>query len=148
MKANVGAHVGTHIGIAHTRWATHGGRTDENAHPHQDYKKRVAIVHNGTINNAYELKNELIAQGIPFTSETDTEEIAHLIGTYLDKGMDTKEAVAHALGRCDGSWGLAVINKSKPDEIIVACNGSPMVCISIFKYFSFYIFIYSLSLSL
>ena len=60
-------------------------------------------------------------------SETDTEVIAHLIGLYLDKGMETKEAVSHALSRCDGSWGLAVINKATPDEIVVACNGSPMV---------------------
>ena len=60
-------------------------------------------------------------------SETDTEVIAHLVGSYLDKGMDTKDAVSNALSKCDGSWGLAVINKSNPGEIVVACNGSPMV---------------------
>ena len=65
--------------------------------------------------------------GIKFQSETDTEVIAQLIGLYLDKGMHTKEAVVHALARCDGSWGLGVLHKDHPEEIVVACNGSPMV---------------------
>lgn len=127
LKQNSSQHAGTHTGIAHTRWATHGGRTDENAHPHNDYGNRVAVVHNGTINNSYDLRRELGEQGVKFTSETDTEVIAHLIGQQLDKGFSTKDAVARALARCDGSWGLAVMNKNCPDEIIVACNGSPMV---------------------
>lgn len=92
-------HDGSVIGIAHTRWATHGGRTDANAHPHTDYKKRIAVVHNGTINNSYDLKKELMKKGIQFTSETDTEVIAQLIGLNLDTGMDTKDAVYHALQR-------------------------------------------------
>jgi glucosamine--fructose-6-phosphate aminotransferase (isomerizing) len=127
VRGNSGKHAGHHIGIAHTRWATHGGKTDQNAHPHTDSKGRVAIVHNGTINNSHELRKELQAQGIKFLSETDTEVIAQLIGVYLDKGQETKEAVSHALSRCDGSWGLAVINKANPKEIVVACNGSPMM---------------------
>lgn len=127
LRASVGKHSGHFAGIAHTRWATHGGKTDENAHPHTDWKHRIAVVHNGTINNAYEIKKELQQLGIKFTSETDTEVIAQLIGLYLDKGQDTKEAVANALFRCEGSWGLAVINKSRPDEIVLACNGSPMM---------------------
>lgn len=127
VRANASKHAGHSAGIAHTRWATHGGKTDFNAHPHTDYKDRIALVHNGTINNSYDLKKELQAQGIKFKSETDTEVIAQLVGQYLDKGFDTKEAVKQALGKCDGSWGLAVISKSNPEEIIVACNGSPMV---------------------
>lgn len=127
LRSNLGKHTGHFTGIAHTRWATHGGKTDANAHPHTDWKHRIAVVHNGTINNAYEIKKELLAQGIKFTSETDTEVIAQLIGIYLDKGMDTKDAVKHALQRCDGSWGLAVVNKLKPTEVILACNGSPMM---------------------
>ncbi len=86
VRNHMGLHAGDTTGIAHTRWATHGGKTDENAHPHTDWKNRVAICHNGTINNSYDLKKELQAQGIHFTSETDTEVIAHLIGVYLDKG--------------------------------------------------------------
>jgi len=127
VRANVNKHVGHSTGIAHTRWATHGGKTDMNAHPHADFKGRVAVVHNGTINNSYDLKKELQATGIKFLSETDTEVIAHLIGVYLDKGYDTKDAVSHALSKCEGSWGLAVVNKHAPKEIIVACNGSPMM---------------------
>eukprot|EP01038_Epipyxis_sp_PR26KG_P016466 gene16466-22461_t len=127
VRNNAVKHGGHFTGIAHTRWATHGGKTDENAHPHSDYLNRVAIIHNGTINNSYELKKELQSQGIKFSSETDTEVIAHLIGKYLDKGYETKEAVAKALSRCNGSWGLCVVNKMKPEEIVVACNGSPMV---------------------
>lgn len=120
-------HIGHHIGIGHTRWATHGGKTDQNAHPHKDYKDRIAVIHNGTINNFRELRTELQKKGIQFTSETDTEVIAHLTGTYLDEGLNTTEAVSKALARCDGSWGLAVINKACPDEIVIACNGSPLV---------------------
>lgn len=127
LRDNLAVHNGTRTGIAHTRWATHGGRTDENAHPHTDMKDRIAVVHNGTINNSYDLRSELQSQGVVFKSETDTEAIAHLIGTYLDKGYNTRDATAHALSKCDGSWGLAVINKAAPDEIVLACNGSPMV---------------------
>lgn len=122
-------HSGDITGIGHTRWATHGGRTDANAHPHCDSKNRIAVVHNGTINNHNELRGELTKYGIKFTSETDTEVIAQLIGYYLDKDptMSTKTAVAKALSRCEGTWGLGVVNKAYPEEIVVACNGSPMV---------------------
>jgi glucosamine--fructose-6-phosphate aminotransferase (isomerizing) len=127
LRNNCSKHIGHVTGIGHTRWATHGGKTDYNAHPHTDQHKRVAVIHNGTINNAYDLKKELLEKGVKFSSETDTEVIAQLIGQYLDKGMDTKDAVVHALGRCDGSWGLAVISKNNPQEIIAACNGSPLM---------------------
>jgi len=122
-------HSGDITGIGHTRWATHGGRTDENAHPHTDYKNRIAVVHNGTINNHNELRADLIKHGVTFTSETDTEVIAQMIGYYLDKdpSMTTKQAVGKALSRCEGTWGLGVVNRANPEEIVVACNGSPMV---------------------
>lgn len=99
VRSNASKHIGHVVGIGHTRWATHGGKTDMNAHPHTDQHHRIALCHNGTINNAYELKKELQGKGIKFLSETDTEVIAQLVGLYLDKGMDTKEAVRHALGR-------------------------------------------------
>ena len=92
-------HAGHITGIAHTRWATHGGKTDLNAHPHCDEKGRIAIIHNGTINNAYELKKYLQDKGVKFLSETDTEVIAQLVGSYLDKGFGTKDAVSKALSR-------------------------------------------------
>jgi glucosamine--fructose-6-phosphate aminotransferase (isomerizing) len=127
VRGNCAKHTGSLVGIGHTRWATHGGKTDQNAHPHTDQHHRIALIHNGTINNSYDLKKELMEKGIRFVSETDTEVIAQLIGLNLDQGMNTKDAVSAALSRCDGSWGLAVINKSRPGEIVVACNGSPMV---------------------
>eukprot|EP00968_Pinguiococcus_pyrenoidosus_P024564 scaffold4847_cov265-Pinguiococcus_pyrenoidosus.AAC.8 len=119
---------GHFVGIAHTRWATHGGKTDANAHPHMDAKERIALVHNGTINNAGELRKELAAAGIVFKSETDTEVIAKLIGVHLDHPdcKDLRDATARALKRCDGTWGIAVLSKDSPDEIVVACNGSPL----------------------
>jgi glucosamine--fructose-6-phosphate aminotransferase (isomerizing) len=99
VQAHLAAHEGNPVGIAHTRWATHGGKTDANAHPHTDSKHRIALVHNGTINNSFELKNELQKAGVKFTSETDTEVIAQLVGQYLDKGLNTRDAVAAALER-------------------------------------------------
>ena len=120
-------HGGDRSGIAHTRWATHGGKTDANAHPHLDYKKRVAIVHNGTIENSSELKAELEAHGIPFASQTDTEVIAQLIGHYLDQQLPTLEAIKRTLGRLEGTWGLAIIHKDEPQQVIACRNGSPLV---------------------
>ncbi|GMH58239.1 hypothetical protein TL16_g02564, partial [Triparma laevis f. inornata] len=116
-------------GIAHTRWATHGGKTDLNAHPHLDSSGKIALVHNGTINNANALRTELDALGHKFTSETDSEVIVKLIGHIRDTNPEitVKEATEKALQRCDGSWGLAVMCDDSPDEIIVACNGSPLV---------------------
>lgn len=99
VKNHAAKHIGHFTGIGHTRWATHGGKTDNNAHPHTDQHNRIAVIHNGTINNAYELKKELQEKGIKFLSETDTEVIAQLIGLNLDKGMDTRDAVSHALAR-------------------------------------------------
>lgn len=99
VQAHLDKHAGHHVGIAHTRWATHGGKTDLNAHPHEDMNNRVAIVHNGTINNSFDLKKELQKNGVVFSSETDTEIIAQLIGMNLDKGLSTIDAVKAALER-------------------------------------------------
>jgi len=119
------------IGIAHTRWATHGGKTDANAHPHTDSSGKIALVHNGTLNNANELRRELQARGHHFNSETDTEVIAKLIGEYYENQPEecksVKEATEKALARCDGSWGLCIMCTDCPDQLVVARNGSPLV---------------------
>jgi len=120
---------GHHIGIAHTRWATHGGKTDENSHPHIDSSGKIALVHNGTLNNANELRRELQSRGHKFSSQTDTEVIVKLIGEIYesDEGMSVKEATEKAMPRCDGTWGLGIMCTDTPDELVVACNGSPLV---------------------
>jgi len=120
---------GHNIGIAHTRWATHGGKTDANAHPHTDTSGKIALVHNGTLNNANELRRELQSRGHVFNSETDTEVIVKLIGEcYENNGCTSvKEATEQALARCDGSWGLCIMCTDCPDQLVVARNGSPLV---------------------
>jgi glucosamine--fructose-6-phosphate aminotransferase (isomerizing) len=116
------------IGIAHTRWATHGGKTDENAHPHVDSSGKIALVHNGTLNNANDLRRDLQKMGHKFTSQTDTEVIVKLIGHYYAQDKcDIKTATEKALAICDGSWGLCIMCTDTPDELVVACNGSPLV---------------------
>lgn len=121
--------MGHTLGIAHTRWATHGGKTDENAHPHTDSSGKIALAHNGTLTNANELRRELQKEGHVFTSQTDTEVIVKLIGKFYEekKGISLKEATELALDRCDGTWGLVIISSDTPDELVVACNGSPLV---------------------
>ncbi|MFI6766808.1 glutamine--fructose-6-phosphate transaminase (isomerizing) [Streptomyces sp. NPDC050355] len=112
-------------GIAHTRWATHGAPTDENAHPHQDATGKVAVVHNGIIDNAAELRARLITDGVEFASETDTEVLAHLIGR---SGAETlEERVREALRHIEGTYGIAVLHADFADRIVVARNGSPVV---------------------
>lgn len=120
-------HVSDRCGVAHTRWATHGGKTDENAHPHCDTENRVSLVHNGTIENANVLRKELQAKGVVFKSETDTEVIVQLVGQYLTQGFNTMDALKHTLKRLEGTWGIALISKDQPDTIIAARNGSPLL---------------------
>ncbi len=115
------------MGIAHTRWATQGARTNENAHPHTDAAGRIAVVHNGNINNYDALRKELIeVHKISLQGQTDSEVLAKLIGHYYN-GDNLKHAVEKALSRCDGTWGLVVMSQTQPDQLIVACHGSPMV---------------------
>jgi glucosamine--fructose-6-phosphate aminotransferase (isomerizing) len=113
-------------GIGHTRWATHGRPSDENAHPHS--YGGVAVVHNGIIENHLELKAALVARGHRFTSETDTEIFAHLIADALEGGKrDLHQAVRTALGQVSGTYAIAVISAQRPDEIVAAKNASPLV---------------------
>lgn len=127
LKADAHRHAGHRLGIGHTRWATHGGKTDANAHPHLDHLARVAVVHNGVIENAHTIRAELTSLGIPFRSETDTEVIPQLIGHYLDCGMTLLDAIKKTLSRLEGTWGLGIISTLLPDTMIAARNGSPLV---------------------
>lgn len=127
LKERASDHLDHSIGIGHTRWATHGGKTDENAHPHSDSKRRIALVHNGIIENSHLLKAELEAAGIIFASQTDTEVIAQLIGIYLDANESIESAIKRTLARLEGTWGISVISPLLPNTIIAARNGSPLV---------------------
>ncbi len=112
------------IGIGHTRWATHGMPTQRNAHPHTSSNGEVVLVHNGIVENYQELRQELIAEGVKFQSETDTETIVQLIQKYLESGLQLEEAVRATLLRLRGSHGVVVMAKSEPDKIIAARLGN------------------------
>jgi glucosamine--fructose-6-phosphate aminotransferase (isomerizing) len=112
------------IGIGHTRWATHGEPSMVNAHPHADCAGRLAVVHNGVINNCQELREELTREGHGFLSETDTEVISHLIEKYYEGDLET--AVRQALSQLRGSYAIAVIAETE-NKMVVAKNGSPLV---------------------
>ncbi|MFJ9676694.1 glutamine--fructose-6-phosphate transaminase (isomerizing) [Streptomyces sp. NPDC101194] len=112
-------------GIAHTRWATHGAPSDENAHPHLDADNRVAVVHNGIIDNADELRAKLVADGVVFLSETDTEVLVHMIARAQADTLEEK--VREALRSVEGTYGIAVMHADFNDRIVVARNGSPVV---------------------
>jgi glutamine---fructose-6-phosphate transaminase (isomerizing) len=112
-------------GIGHTRWATHGRPSDENAHPHA--YGGVAVVHNGIIENHLDLKAALAGRGHKFSSETDTEIFAHLIADALDGGGDLEGAVRAALAQVKGTYAIAVVSAKRPDEIVAAKNASPLV---------------------
>ncbi len=115
-------------GIGHTRWATHGEPTVENAHPQTDTSGRIAVVHNGIIENAEELRAKLTADGVEFASQTDTETIAHLVASAFAAGAaDLEQAVRQALRQVVGAYGLAILDAEHPDRIVVARNGSPVL---------------------
>ena len=116
--------LGGSIGIGHTRWATHGPAITANAHPHRG--ARVAVVHNGIIENYKELKESLIADGISFSSDTDTEVIAHLFSKNLNGHDDIRQAAAQTFAALDGAYAIALIIDGNNDEIIVARRGSPL----------------------
>ncbi|MEP7098107.1 MAG: glutamine--fructose-6-phosphate transaminase (isomerizing), partial [Dokdonella sp.] len=120
------APIAGHSGIAHTRWATHGVPSTTNAHPHVS-NGRVAVVHNGIIENHVELHEELQAQGYQFTSETDTEVLAHLIDHALSQGVDLLHAVIAVTARLHGAFAIAVMSRDQPGHIVGARRGSPLV---------------------
>jgi len=116
--------VGT-VGIGHTRWATHGKPSDVNSHPHTDMSGKFSVVHNGIIENYLDLKDELILQGYSFTSETDTETLAHLIAREYDG--DIVKAVQRAITHIRGAFALAVLTEYEPDKIVAVRQASPLI---------------------
>jgi glucosamine--fructose-6-phosphate aminotransferase (isomerizing) len=114
-------------GIGHTRWATHGRPTEENAHPHRDCTGRVVVVHNGIIENYLQLKEQLRKSDHRFVTETDTEIIAHLIEEYLKHGENFEQAVRSTVGELRGIFALSIINADEPDTIIAVRQGPPVV---------------------
>ncbi|MGI9425557.1 MAG: glutamine--fructose-6-phosphate transaminase (isomerizing) [Hyphomicrobiaceae bacterium] len=116
--------LGGQTGIGHTRWATHGKPTEDNAHPHMN--ARVSVVHNGIIENFRELREELVAAGHVFQSETDTETVVHLIAHYMDAGLSPQDAVKQSLSRLEGAFALGIIFAEYDDLMIAARQGSPL----------------------
>lgn len=117
----------SHLGIGHTRWATHGEPSMINAHPHMNEEKTLFLIHNGIIENYVSLKKGLLNEGYNFVSETDTEVLAHLIDRYLKLKNNLFQAVRYALNEVEGTYGIAVIYNGEPDKIIAAKKGSPLV---------------------
>jgi glutamine---fructose-6-phosphate transaminase (isomerizing) len=115
------------IGIGHTRWATHGEPNDVNAHPHTDTEGRIAVVHNGIIENAEQLRDALSDRGVKLASDTDTEALAHMIAAEALGDTPLEEAVRATLRHVEGTYGLVVLDTRHPDELVVARNGSPIV---------------------
>ncbi|MFM2175252.1 MAG: hypothetical protein RLZZ527_328, partial [Actinomycetota bacterium] len=114
-------------GIGHTRWATHGGPTDENAHPHLDDDGKLAVIHNGIIENYEELKADLVARGHKFKSETDTESVAHLLSNEYKKSGDLAAAMRSICGQLRGSFTLLAVHADEPTKIVGARRNSPLV---------------------
>ena len=124
IAAEAGEYEGT-VGIGHTRWATHGAPVTKNAHPHMDCSSDVAVVHNGIIENYVELRDELIAAGHRFTSDTDTEVVAHLVESMGDRPL--ADIVRSIMEKAEGALALAVVRRSDPELVVAARRGSPLV---------------------
>src|SRR5512146_1891612 len=115
-------------GIGHTRWATHGRPTEENAHPHRDCTGKIVVVHNGIVENYVALKKKLRDEGHTFTTETDTEVIAHLVEQHVKAGkVSLEEAVRKTVNELSGVFALAIISVDEPNKIVAARNGPPSV---------------------
>jgi glutamine---fructose-6-phosphate transaminase (isomerizing) len=125
LEASLPRRLAGKIGIGHTRWATHGPATEENAHPQTSEDGRISVVHNGIIDNAAALRERLDAKGVKFTSETDTEVIAHLIAR--SEAPTLEGAVLDVLSRITGTYAIAVLDTRHPDRLVVARNGSPLI---------------------
>ncbi|MFZ4506856.1 MAG: glutamine--fructose-6-phosphate transaminase (isomerizing) [Fimbriimonas sp.] len=116
-----------HLAIGHSRWATHGGPTDANAHPHYDAYEQVAIIHNGIIENYLELREDLVSRGHVFASQTDTEVAAHVIGEECEEGGSLEAGVRRAAKRLRGAFAIVAISRREPEKIVAVRNASPLV---------------------
>src|ERR671918_2123767 len=119
------------IGIGHTRWATHGRPSDENAHPHTDCSGTLVVVHNGILENYLEIKERLLAEGHTFRSETDTEVLAHLVEHHLTSTGRLERAVKRALAEYRGSYAIGVVSTAAPDRLVAAKNGAGSVVVGL-----------------
>ncbi|MEI2775632.1 MAG: hypothetical protein V9G19_06585 [Tetrasphaera sp.] len=125
LEAKLPKRLSGRAGIGHTRWATHGPATEANAHPHRSEDGRISVVHNGIIDNAVILRTELQDAGVTLRSDTDTEVVAHLVARSTAPTLEG--AVLDALGKITGTYALAVMDADRPDRIVVARNGSPLI---------------------
>jgi glutamine---fructose-6-phosphate transaminase (isomerizing) len=125
LEASLPRRLAGKVGVGHTRWATHGPATEDNAHPQTSEDGRISVVHNGIIDNAASLRERLDARGVKFTSETDTEVIAHLIAR--SEASTLEGAVLDVLSRITGTYAIAVLDERHPDRLVVARNGSPLI---------------------
>lgn len=122
-----GERLGGHVGIGHTRWATHGSPSDTNSHPHTDSAQTIALVHNGTIENYVEIKERLVKEGAEFKSETDSEVAAVLMAKYYAELGDLKKALDCVVRDMEGTFALAVVAKDKPDEFVAYRKNAPLI---------------------
>ena len=127
LENNIDKLENSNIGIAHTRWATHGAKTDENSHPHISYNNKIALVHNGIIENYYDLKLDLEKEGIIFKSQTDTEVISNLIAFNYEKSGDIMKSIKKTINMMSGTWGLAIMNLDEPNKLYCVRHGSPIL---------------------
>lgn len=127
LKEKISKDFNSNIAIAHTRWATHGGVSENNAHPHLSCKNDIAIVHNGIIENYNVLKSNLLKQGYTFSGQTDSEVICNLVSYNLSAEKDIRKAFIKSINELVGSYGIALLYNKEPDKIFVAKNGSPLV---------------------
>lgn len=119
--------LGGHLGIGHTRWATHGAPSDLNAHPHMDMDETIAVVHNGTVENYVEIKERLEKEGVQFRTETDTEVATMLIGKYYKEYHDLKKALDAAISEMKGTYAFAVVAKDQPDQFVAYRKNAPLL---------------------
>lgn len=128
LKSNLSNHYDSNIGIAHCRWATHGAKTDINAHPHHDYTNTLSLVHNGIIDNHNELRQDLISNyNVKFQSQTDSEVIVNLISIYYKLTNDMSTAIKLTIDKLIGTWAVVLINSLEPDKLYCFCNECPLM---------------------